>query len=109
MIPIKTRGHDTRRNSWTRFRVHNRAAVRRPRLRALRDPRGRHLLRRAAAIRRNLPEPEMPHGSGPVTELRPVRRPYRPMAHTVGSDVGKHAAIEIVDVQIMTRSFYFNC
>ena len=38
----------------------------------------------------------MPHGSGPVAELAPVRRPHGPMAHAVGGDVRKDAALEIV-------------
>jgi hypothetical protein len=63
----------------------DRASVRGPRRGALRNSRGRHLLRRATAIRGDLPEPEMPHRPGAVSELFTVRRPHRPINGLVGT------------------------
>ena len=89
-------------------RVNDRAAIRRPRLRALRNPRSRHLLRFLASISGNVPESEMAHRSGPVTELSTVRRPDWPMTHAIRSEVREDATVKIIDLEIMAGSFNLN-
>src|SRR5262245_61717821 len=109
MTPIQWRNHDAWRNAWSYSRVDDHAPIRRPRLSALRNPRSRHLLRFMTSIRRNVPECEMAHWPRPVTELTPVRRPDRPVTHTIRCDVCEDAALKIIDVEIMARSLNLNC
>src|SRR5437867_12765552 len=108
MTPIQWRDHDAWRNAGSHSRVDDHAAVWRPRLCALRNPRSLHSLRFLTSIRGNVPEREMAHWSGPVTELPPVRRPDRPVTHPICCNVGENAAVKIIDVEIMAGAFDLN-
>src|SRR5215831_20119219 len=108
MTSIQCRDHDAWRNAWSHSRVDDQAAIRRPRFGALRNPCSRHLLRFMTSIRRNVPEREMTHWARSVTEFAPIRRPDRPVTHTIGRDVGENAAIKIIHVEIVARSLDLN-